>query len=53
MNERLKALYKEVEVLLNLAPCVEDCTDEENDMYSEMANLKEALFDAGYGCQEE
>lgn len=29
MKERLEALYKEVETLLNLAPTEEDCTDEE------------------------
>ena len=49
MEERLKALYKEVETLLNLAPAEDDCTDEENAMYSDMANLKETMFDAGYG----
>lgn len=49
MKERLENLYKEVETLLNLAPCEEDCTKEENDMYSDMANLKESMFDAGYG----
>lgn len=49
MNERLTALYKEIDILLNLAPCEEDCTNEENTMYSDMANLKESMFDAGYG----
>ena len=49
MEERLKALYKEVEILLNLAPAEDDCTDEENAMYYNMANLKESMFDAGYG----
>ena len=50
MNERLITLYKEIETLLNLAPCEEDCTNEEIAMYSDMANLKETMFDAGYGC---
>lgn len=49
MKERLDALYKEVETLLNLAPVEDDCTDEENKMYSDMANLQESMFDAGYG----
>lgn len=49
MKERLIALYKEIDTLLNLAPWEEDCTDEENTMYSDMANLKESMFDAGYG----
>lgn len=49
MKERLEALYKEVEILLNLAPAEDNCTDEENTMYSDMANLKESMFDAGYG----
>ena len=30
MKERLKSLYKEVETLLNLAPCEEDCSDEDS-----------------------
>lgn len=49
MKERLNALYKEIDFLLNNAPWEEDCTDEENAMYSDMANLKETMFDAGYG----
>lgn len=49
METRLKALYKEIETLLNLAPIEDDCTNEENAMYSDMANLKESMFDAGYG----
>lgn len=49
MKERLEKLYKEIDVLLNLAPVEEDCTDEENEMYSDMANLKNSMFDAGYG----
>lgn len=45
MNERIRNLYEELETLLNLAPAEEDCTDKENDMYSDMANLKESIFD--------
>ncbi len=49
MRERLNNLYKELETLLNLAPIEDDCTEEENIMYSDMAKLKETMFDAGYG----
>jgi hypothetical protein len=49
MKERLEKLYKEIDTLLNLAPIEDDCSDEENEMYSDMANLKESMFDAGYG----
>lgn len=48
MKERLKNLYKEIEFLLNNAPIEDDCTDEENEMYSYMANLKNSMEDAGY-----
>lgn len=48
MKERLIKLYKELDELLNLSPWEEDCTDEENKMYSDMAILKESIFDAGY-----
>lgn len=49
MNERLNALYKEIETILNNSPSVEDCTNEENKIYFDMASLKDSLFDAGYG----
>ena len=49
MKERLEVLYKEIDTLLNLAPAEDDCTEEENKMYFNMANLKESMFDAGYG----
>lgn len=48
MEKRLIALYKELETLLNLAPNEEDCTNEENEVFSDMANLKDSLFNAGY-----
>ena len=48
-NKRLQALYKEIDTLLNMAPCEEDCTYEENAMYSDMANLKNSLFDVIQG----
>ena len=53
MKTRLEALYKELDTLLNMAPVEEDCTDEENRMYSDMANLKESMFDAGFGQKKE
>lgn len=48
MEKRLAGLYKEVDALLNIAPAEGDCTDAENLIYAEMANLKNALFDAGF-----
>lgn len=48
MEERLKNLYKEINFLLNNSPIEDDCTDEENEMYSDMANLKNSMEDAGY-----
>lgn len=53
MVERLLNLYKEIDTILNNAPCMEDCADEDNAVYSDMANLKESLFDAGYDWQKE
>lgn len=44
-RERLKNLYREIDAILNMAPTEEDCTEEENAMYSDMANLKESIFD--------
>lgn len=41
-------LYFLLEQILSCTPCVEDCSDEENRMYSKMAELKDALVDAGY-----
>ncbi len=50
MNERISKLYKELGYLLNHAPAVDDCTAKENEVYSDMANLKnsiENLFNEG------
>lgn len=49
MDKRLKDLYQEIKTLLNMAPCLDDCTDQENEVYSDMANLYNSLYDAGYG----
>lgn len=42
MDERLQKLEKELDSLLNMAPIEDDCTKNENEMYSDMANLKTA-----------
>lgn len=47
MEERLKNLYKEIEFLLNHAPIEDDCTKNENQMYSDMANLKSSMENLG------
>ena len=49
MEERLTKLYKEIDFLLNNSPVEDDCTYEQNTMYSDMANLKCSMEDAGYG----
>lgn len=46
-KERFRTLFDEVGELLNNAPAENDCTDEENAVYSELANLQDALVDAG------
>ena len=43
MDERLEALEKELDNLLNMAPIEGDCTKNENEMYSDMANLKNSI----------
>ena len=48
MEEMLKNLYKQIEDILSLVPDEEDCTQEENEVYIDMANLKNSLEDAGY-----
>ncbi|MCM1220360.1 MAG: hypothetical protein NC548_38340 [Lachnospiraceae bacterium] len=46
-RQRMKLLFDEVEDLLSCSPSEEDCTDEENEVYSELANLQNALVNAG------
>lgn len=46
MEERFTKLYTELDFLLNNAPVESDCTDEENKMYSDMANLKASMEEA-------
>lgn len=48
MEKRIENLAKEVEFLLNHAPVEDDCTKEENEFYSELANLKDCLANMGY-----
>lgn len=48
MDEKLRKLYRMLDSVLNLAPIEGDCTAEENDMYSDMANLKNNMFILGY-----
>lgn len=43
MDERLKALEKELDSPMNMAPIEDDCTKNENEMYSDMANLKNSI----------
>lgn len=40
MKDRLNKLLKELELFLNYSPIMDDCTDDENQMYADMANLK-------------
>lgn len=47
MEERIRKLYKELDFLLNHAPTEDDCSDAENEMYSDMANLKNSIENAG------
>lgn len=48
MDERLRQLYLMLDLVLNLAPGECYCTYEENEMYSDMANLKNRMFNLGY-----
>lgn len=43
MDDRLSRLEKELDTLLNMAPIEDDCTGRENEMYSDMANLKSSI----------
>lgn len=47
-NEVLATLHANLMDLLCYAPKEEECTFLDNEVYSEMANLKQALEDAGY-----
>ena len=43
MEDRIMKLYKELDFLLNNSPIENDCSDEQNEMYSDMANLKGSI----------
>jgi len=43
MKDRLNKLLKELDYFLDHAPTEDDCTNEENEMYSDMANLKYSI----------
>jgi len=43
MEDRIMKLYNELDFLLNNSPVEDDCSDEQNEMYSDMANLKESI----------
>lgn len=43
MKERLANLLGELDFFLNNSPIEDDCTDKENEMYSDMANLKNSI----------
>lgn len=47
LKVRLSSLLKEVEELLSVAPSEEECSEEENQVFSDLANLKESLTSAG------
>lgn len=43
MKERLTNLLREIDFFLNNFPIEDDCIDKENEMYSDMANLKNSI----------
>lgn len=44
-KDRLEKLYKELDYLLNHSPSPDDCSNKENEMYSDMANLLRSIED--------
>lgn len=44
MEKRLNKLLKELEFFLNHAPIEDDCSNAENEMYADMANLKNSIL---------
>ena len=49
MEELLMNLYQEIETLLSMAPCLDDCTPQDEEVFSDLANLYNSLSNAGYG----
>lgn len=42
-NERFKKIYNLIDEALANAKSEDDCTDEENEVYADMQNLKESM----------
>lgn len=49
MEKRLTLLCKELEFLLSNAPCEDDCSNEESELYADMANLINSMDNIGIG----
>ncbi len=45
MYERLKKLEKELDTLMNMSAIEDDCTKKENEMYLNMAILKDSIIE--------
>lgn len=43
MREKLEKIYFELEEILLTAPQEEDCTEDENEMYTDIGNLVESM----------
>jgi len=52
MREKLEKVYQDIELCLIMAPEEDDCTDEENEMYADMSNLRDSMYNAGYFPEE-
>lgn len=50
--QRMKRLYKELDYILNTAASVDDCSEEENQIYSDIANLKNSIENANLSCKD-
>ena len=48
LRKELGKIYSEIAALLETASQEEACTKEENEVYADMANLKNSLENAGY-----
>lgn len=52
MEEKLKNLYKQIEVVLSFPSNKKNFSKEELEMYADMVNLKNSLEKAGYKIQD-
>lgn len=48
MESRIVKLNRELETLLSMAPVEDDCSQEENEVVSDIANLINSIYNAGY-----